>query len=162
MLYRGTNCTGCQLTFSETSLKFEGLTVNGTRKKFSFERTVGDIISIDAKWYETVSCVSCSFYFSFKPFEDILWRDNLWASYTAGCRFKQPLLILFYNQRVLKGLQMQMKLQVCEFLKITGIELCVWCSMKFHVLRESIWTLIKIYGQKYDHFQSITLCLLAL
>ncbi|KAK6253321.1 hypothetical protein QUC31_015041 [Theobroma cacao] len=54
MLYRGTNCTGCQLTFSETSLKFEGLTVNGTRKKFSFERTVGDIISIDAKWYETV------------------------------------------------------------------------------------------------------------
>ncbi|XP_021290650.1 probable ubiquitin-like-specific protease 2A isoform X3 [Herrania umbratica] len=54
MLYGGKNCTECQLTFSETSLKFEGLTVNGTRKKFSFERTVGDIISIDAKWHKTV------------------------------------------------------------------------------------------------------------
>ncbi|XP_022744686.1 probable ubiquitin-like-specific protease 2A isoform X2 [Durio zibethinus] len=54
MFCRGIYCTEGQLTFSKTCLKFEGLTVNGTKKKFSFVWTVGDIISIDAEWIERV------------------------------------------------------------------------------------------------------------
>ncbi|XVE49475.1 hypothetical protein DITRI_Ditri01bG0085200 [Diplodiscus trichospermus] len=54
MLCRGMHCTEGQLTFSKTFFKFEGLSVNGTKKKFSFVWTAGDIISIDAKWCEKV------------------------------------------------------------------------------------------------------------
>ncbi|GMI74651.1 hypothetical protein HRI_001134200 [Hibiscus trionum] len=54
MFYRGMHCTEGQLTFSKTSLKFEGSTVNGTKKKFSFVWTVGDVISIDVQWCERV------------------------------------------------------------------------------------------------------------
>ncbi|XVF67282.1 hypothetical protein PTKIN_Ptkin10aG0108300 [Pterospermum kingtungense] len=54
MLFRGNYCTEGQLTFSKTSLKFDGLTVNGTKEKFSFIWTVGDIISIAAEWIERV------------------------------------------------------------------------------------------------------------
>ncbi|XVE93620.1 hypothetical protein REPUB_Repub01dG0209700 [Reevesia pubescens] len=54
VFYRGIYCTEGQLTFSKTCLKFEGLTVNGTTKKFSFVWTVDDIISIDAEWFERV------------------------------------------------------------------------------------------------------------
>ncbi|XVF44852.1 hypothetical protein PTKIN_Ptkin02bG0157100 [Pterospermum kingtungense] len=54
MMCRGMYCTECQLTFSKTSLKFEGLSVNGTKKKFSYVWTVGDIISIDSEWCEKV------------------------------------------------------------------------------------------------------------
>ncbi|OMO85248.1 Peptidase C48, SUMO/Sentrin/Ubl1 [Corchorus capsularis] len=52
ILYKGIYSTECQLTFSKTSLKCKGLTVNGTKKKFSFVWTVGDIISIEAQWCE--------------------------------------------------------------------------------------------------------------
>ncbi|KAK8529781.1 hypothetical protein V6N12_060551 [Hibiscus sabdariffa] len=54
MFYRGMHCTEGQLTFSKTCLKFEGSTVNGTKKKFSFVWTVGDVISIDVQWCERV------------------------------------------------------------------------------------------------------------
>ncbi|OMO63498.1 Peptidase C48, SUMO/Sentrin/Ubl1 [Corchorus olitorius] len=54
MLYKGIYSTECQLIFSKTSLKCKGLTVNGTKKKFSFVWTVGDIISIEAQWWEGV------------------------------------------------------------------------------------------------------------
>ncbi|XWS68225.1 hypothetical protein CRYUN_Cryun04dG0072600 [Craigia yunnanensis] len=54
VMCRGMYCTEGQLTFSKTFLQFEGLSVNGTKKKFSFVWTVGDIISIDAEWCERV------------------------------------------------------------------------------------------------------------
>ncbi|XP_022725960.1 probable ubiquitin-like-specific protease 2A [Durio zibethinus] len=54
MMCRGMYCTEGQLTFSKTFLKFEGLSVNGIKNKFSFIWTLGDIISIEAEWCEKV------------------------------------------------------------------------------------------------------------
>ncbi|GMJ03471.1 Arabidopsis SUMO protease 1, SUMO PROTEASE RELATED TO FERTILITY1 [Hibiscus trionum] len=61
IMYRGMYCTEGQLTFSKTFLKFEGFSVNGTKKKISFIWAVGDIISIDAEWCQEVETAIMNF-----------------------------------------------------------------------------------------------------
>ncbi|XP_038992413.1 probable ubiquitin-like-specific protease 2A [Hibiscus syriacus] len=61
IMYRGMYCTEGQLTFSKTFLKFEGFSVNGTEEKISFVWAVGDIISIDAEWYQEVETAIMNF-----------------------------------------------------------------------------------------------------
>ncbi|KAL4352969.1 hypothetical protein GQ457_06G003230 [Hibiscus cannabinus] len=61
IMHRGMYCTEGQLTFSKTRLKFEGFSVNGTKKKISFILAVGDIISIDSEWYQEVETAIMNF-----------------------------------------------------------------------------------------------------
>ncbi|KAJ4716792.1 Ubiquitin-like-specific protease 2B [Melia azedarach] len=50
LLYGGNICKDSKITFSCSSVKVEGSIVNESRETFSFEWTIGDIISILSEW----------------------------------------------------------------------------------------------------------------
>ncbi|KAL4614938.1 hypothetical protein ACB092_07G089000 [Castanea dentata] len=50
LIYGGEYCTKCRLTFSNSSIKLEGSTVNGLKEIFSFEWAVGAITKIESEW----------------------------------------------------------------------------------------------------------------
>ncbi|XP_031263904.1 probable ubiquitin-like-specific protease 2A isoform X2 [Pistacia vera] len=54
ILYREMYCTMSRITFSCSSIKVEGSTVNGTNGTLSFECNVGDIIKIQSAWHGRV------------------------------------------------------------------------------------------------------------
>ncbi|KAJ0078392.1 hypothetical protein Patl1_37126 [Pistacia atlantica] len=54
ILYREMYCTMSRITFSCSSIKVEGSTVNGTSGTLSFECNVGDIIKIQSAWHGRV------------------------------------------------------------------------------------------------------------
>lgn len=55
LLYGGNICKDSKITFSCSSVEVEGSTVNESRETFSFEWTIGDIISILSEWSGSVS-----------------------------------------------------------------------------------------------------------
>ncbi|KAK4563784.1 hypothetical protein RGQ29_006060 [Quercus rubra] len=54
LIYGDIYCTKCQLTFSNSSIKLEGSTVNGLKEIFSFEWAVGAITKIESEWFGRV------------------------------------------------------------------------------------------------------------
>ncbi|KAM3742484.1 hypothetical protein ACB098_07G071500 [Castanea mollissima] len=50
LIYGGKYCMKCRLTFSNSSIKLEGSTVNGLKEIFSFEWAVGAITKIESEW----------------------------------------------------------------------------------------------------------------
>lgn len=60
LIYGGKYCTKCRLTFSNSSIKLEGSTVNGLKEIFSFEWAVGAITKIESEWCGRVSYIDFS------------------------------------------------------------------------------------------------------
>lgn len=60
LIYGDIYCTKCQLTFSNSSIKLEGSTVNGLKEIFSFEWAVGAITKIESEWFGRVSYIDFS------------------------------------------------------------------------------------------------------
>ncbi|KAK7858233.1 putative ubiquitin-like-specific protease 2a [Quercus suber] len=54
LIYGDIYCTKCRLTFSNSSIKLEGSTVNGLKEIFSFEWAVGAITKIESEWFGRV------------------------------------------------------------------------------------------------------------
>ncbi|XP_044488321.1 probable ubiquitin-like-specific protease 2A isoform X4 [Mangifera indica] len=54
ILYKEIYCTNARITFSCSSIKVEGSTVNGNNGTLSFECNVGDIIKIQSAWHGRV------------------------------------------------------------------------------------------------------------
>ncbi|KAK4563776.1 hypothetical protein RGQ29_006057 [Quercus rubra] len=54
LIYGDIYCTKCQLTFSNSSIKLEGSTVNGLKEIFSFEWAVGANTKIESEWFGRV------------------------------------------------------------------------------------------------------------